>query len=151
MKLLRFVLPFLLILFIASCKTSDDKKSQITPRMAEIKVSWGEYYKKRNEISGYIVSDALIIKEEKRGGRKMFDTLGDVDTERYVPLLREIKDSILAIQALHDAGDTLRYLAYKDKKAGANLRFFWNPKYKAYATDAFRNIYDSLNALVPTK
>ena len=117
----------------------------------ELKMKWGTLNSRTGKISGYRLNNsAKLYKMNIFNGNEINDTLMiSIDKEKYCRLLGMLRDTILNVQALSEPGDSLHFIEYSDQPRNVKMRAVWNPVYKTIGSKGFREIYDSLQALVP--
>lgn len=149
-KIIRYLIFYGLILTFASC--TSNKPECINDNNNELTLRWGYFLSKTGNIAGYqLNNDATLHKFGKTDPAKnnTDSVLFSIDEDRYCKFLLMTRDTILKIQALNEPGDSLHFIEYADPPRNVRMRAVWNPINKTYGSSGFRQIFDSLQALVP--
>ncbi|TAL67533.1 MAG: hypothetical protein EPN82_13850 [Bacteroidetes bacterium] len=151
MDKIRVYLIFTLILFIFTGCLSH-RPGCMNEGNKGLNLRWGTFISKSGKITGYqLNNEAELSKLIYKGS---FDKLNDsilfsIDEEKYCRLLGMTRDTILSIQALNEPGDSLHFIEYSDPPRNVRMRAVWNAINKTFGSKGFREIYDSLQTLVP--
>ena len=146
----QIIFVCILLFTITSC--SSHKHECYSENNKELKLRWGYFIAKTGKITGYqLNNDASLQKFGKTDGPENYkdSILIQVDGDKYCKLLFMTRDTILKIQALNEPGDSLHFIEYSDPPRNVRMRAVWNPINKTYGSRSFREIYDSLQTLVP--
>lgn len=147
---IRIFVVCIFILALAGC--SSHKPDCYNESNKELRLRWGSLITKSGKITGYQLNyDSKLLKIGKKEDNDNFtdSVLTIIDGDRYCKLLAMTRDTILKIQALSEPGDSLHFIEYSDPPRNVRMRAVWNPINKTYGSKGFREIYDSLQTLLP--
>ncbi len=147
--------PIIYIMFTAalalvSCGSSY-YSSCIDDAMQQMQIGWGDHDINSGSIDGYILkTDGSLFKVERdsTGAATKTEKIGTIDEDKYCSIYRMTAREVMKTQTLNSAIDIERYVFMKNIPTGLNFRASWNPKYDTYGSKGFRQVFDSLQALV---
>jgi len=149
-KLSVFILS---VLFVAGCGTVSEttRTTCLNEKTRDITLRWGGHNYKTNALSGWQIDGQLnlytFLKDSLNPDYKT-ELIGAVDTNKFCELLKTTKKHFVEIQALHAPGDSSHFVEFIHPSTNTNLRAVWNMRFKTHGSIEFRELFDSLNAML---
>lgn len=142
------------ILFIGASCSSSVKPPCVSENNSEMKLRWGTHIISTGVINGYELDSkpGLYQMNLNNGDTAMkYINLGNVDSDLYCRYIVFILKKLTGNFPVYQPADTMNYIEFANPKADIFYRAAWNPKYITPANKDYRNLFDSLEALVPEK
>ena len=155
-----FLILLLSVIFvtvvITGCITTKPKEFNakcITPDYKGFTLSWGYNYEKSPQIMGYQLDEngtLLFYRQDKSSyeSPKIFDTLCQIDGEKLCDLLYQLNQNIFKIPVINEPGKELSFIILKKPAVRMLTTAIWN-EHKTYGSTGYRELFDSLLAIVP--
>lgn len=149
-RLLLSILFFALSFSLFSCG-SFKYPACVTKNKQQIKIRWGNVHLKTNEKDAFeLKATGMVLKVENDGNQKK-----DIKTEycrisgeKYCQIMEMLKKEIYKTHTLNSAIELARFVEFYNPVTSTTVRGMWNPKYNTVGSEGFREIYDSLEAIV---
>ena len=163
LKLTIAVFSIFALFAFSNCKSVPTKKDAldhhvntdcIKPGMNDLTIRWGDVILNTGEIDGWKMDshgDVFRFTREELSADTVITKITSIDKARLCGFISQINSEMLKIQALNAPGDISRYVEFFNPETGINFRALWNPKFQTVGSKSFREIYDSLMAIVPEK
>lgn len=141
------------LLFLIACSSAKKESDCITESRKSLIISWGDYDMKNNHlIKGYAIkTDRTIYKLYNLHDSLGTKILAKTDDTTYCNMNNLLWKTILDVQKLNVPADTVRFVRYSNPATGYQLNGFWNNKFKAIGSKEYREVFDILNSISPTK
>ena len=109
-------------------------------------------FEKTGEIKGYQLSSKALLysySQEANVNGINLKEISYIKGDDYCKVLDMIKFILLKKQIINEPGDTVRFLEYINSYDHTDIRAVWNPVFKTNWSDGHREIYDTLQTLLP--
>ena len=153
MKKIKFVI---LALFAVSCSLFQKEQTKVPclPEHSEqFTIRWGECVIKDNSFVGYEINAygllSLYTKNDKYKDGKT-EKITTIDADGFCRTLKIANETIVKTQALYSPGETSKFIEYTNPNNDVFILAVWNPQFQTQGSASYRNLYDSLMALVPS-
>jgi len=146
----KFILIAFIVIIISSCKTTMPRCYE--PLMKNLIIRWGERITKTGEIKGYqLSSKAMLYSYNQKANINgiNLEEISYIKGDDYCKVLDMIRFILLKKQVINEPGDTVRFIEYINSYDRTDIRGVWNQKFKTNTSEGHRDIYDTLQSLLP--
>lgn len=143
----------LMIIFLFSCKTTDNSKPEClgNGKMDKVELRWGGLNYKKSIISGYKIDTKFKIYKMSQKGKNdklTFKEIGKIDPNKFCLLVNEAQSLFLKIQALKVFADSSNFIEFINPELHSSAKAIWNSKFKTYGSKEFRKLFIKLDSLI---
>lgn len=148
----------LISLVITSCSIFKNDKPNLLKCVSEksknLSLRWGDFLPKDNAFYGYEINAYgelyFYTKNQKNPDGKK-EKISNLDPSEVCNKLKLVQEAIIKTQTLFSPGEKgARFVEYSNPDENMNMLAVWNPEFQTKGSKHFRELYDSLNSLVPS-
>jgi hypothetical protein len=152
------LLSMLLVLLLFSCSLFKGNKPQLARCLNEneknLVLRWGDFFPKDNAFFGYEINaygELFIFSKSLKNPEMKKDKIVDLDHNEFCSKLKLAQTTILKTQTLFSPGENkARFVEFSNPEQNLNMLAVWNPEFQNKGSRHFRELFDSLNSLVPS-
>ncbi len=152
------ILSILLLFLFSSCSLFKSKEPQLVHCLNEneknLVLRWGDFLPKDNAFFGYEINaygELFIFSKSNKNPEIKKDKIVDLDQNEFCSKLKLAKSTILKTQTLFSPGESkARFVEFSNPEQNLNMLAVWNPEFQNKGSRYFRELFDSLNCLVPS-
>lgn len=151
-------LTILFFIFLISCSIFKNDKPQLLKCLSEksknLTLRWGDFYPKENSFFGYEVNaygELFLYQKNKKNPDGKKEKITNLEPSDVCNKFKLTQETILKTQTLFSPGETIaRFVEFVNPDENTNMLAVWNPAFQTKGSKYFRELFDSLNTLVPS-
>ena len=137
--------------FIMACSSLSYPEC-VNEHSKQVMIRWGGLVLDKGSFQGYEL-DAMgrlyELSQEKSGAEEVKKMLGTIPGDKYCMIYTMLKKEILKTHTLNSVVNNARIIEYRDPEQGTRIGGMWNPKYDTKGSVGYREIWDSLQVVIP--
>jgi len=149
---------FILLVIITSCSVfKSDKPAMLkclSERSKNLTLRWGDFLPKENSFYGYEINaygELFFYTKNQKNPDGKKEKISNLDPIEVCSKLKLVQETILKTQTLFSPGEnSARFVEFSNPDENMNMLAVWNPAFQTKGSKYFRELYDSLNILVPS-
>lgn len=156
---MRILIFSILLLFtLPSCSLFKSNQKQLVNCLNEneknLVIRWGDFFPKDNAFFGYEINaygELYFFSKSNKNPESKKDKIVDLEQNDFCSKLKLAKSTILKTQTLFSPGENkARFVEFSNPEQNLSMLAVWNPDFQNKGSRLFRELFDSLNCLVPS-